>query len=170
MGIESGSGLSWKKFHKHYGKSNEQIAREIVRFIDERDNGILPVGGEYVNPPYKVCTTNVEFYGYYCDYDWVLFCSLFGKMIELPKGFPMYCRDLKQMFDEKANQFTSEQLSKFEYPTCTHNVLEFLDNMGELDKPKHLQSHPAYPKQSDEHNALEDAKWNKKLFDFIKNI
>jgi hypothetical protein len=42
-----------------------------------------------------------EFYGYYADYDWVLFCSLFGRMLDLPKGFPMYCRDLKQMMDEK---------------------------------------------------------------------
>lgn len=42
-----------------------------------------------------------EFYGYYCDYDWVLFCSLFGTMMNLPKGFPMYCIDLKQMMDEK---------------------------------------------------------------------
>jgi hypothetical protein len=42
----------------------------------------------------------IEMYGYYADYDWVLFCSLFGRMIDLPKGFPMYCRDLKQMMDE----------------------------------------------------------------------
>lgn len=37
-----------------------------------------------------------EFWGYYADYDWVVFCWIFGKMIDLPKGFPMYCRDLKQ--------------------------------------------------------------------------
>jgi hypothetical protein len=46
-------------------------------------------------------TCSIEFYGYYCDYDWVVFCSLFGRMIDLPKGFPMYCIDLKQMMDEK---------------------------------------------------------------------
>lgn len=41
-----------------------------------------------------------EFWGYYADYDWVAFCHLFGTMIELPKGFPMYCRDIKQWSDE----------------------------------------------------------------------
>lgn len=42
-----------------------------------------------------------KFYGYYSDYDWVLFCSLFGRMIDLPKGFPMYCMDIKQMMEER---------------------------------------------------------------------
>lgn len=35
-------------------------------------------------------------WGYFSDYDWVVFCQLFGRMIDLPKGFPMYCLDLKQ--------------------------------------------------------------------------
>lgn len=38
-----------------------------------------------------------QFWGYYADYDWVAFCQLFGPMIALPKGFPMYCMDLKQL-------------------------------------------------------------------------
>lgn len=41
-----------------------------------------------------------EFWGYFADYDWVAFCQLFGPMVALPKGFPMYCRDLKQWADE----------------------------------------------------------------------
>ena len=27
-----------------------------------------------------------EFWGYFADYDWVLFCWLFGRMVDLPKG------------------------------------------------------------------------------------
>jgi hypothetical protein len=38
-----------------------------------------------------------QIWGYYADYDWVAFCQLFGTMIKLPKGFPMYCLDLKQL-------------------------------------------------------------------------
>lgn len=38
-----------------------------------------------------------EFWGYYADYDWVAFCQLFGRMVDLPKGYPFYCRDLKQL-------------------------------------------------------------------------
>lgn len=38
-----------------------------------------------------------EFWAYYADYDWVVLCQLFGRMIDLPEGWPMYCRDLKQL-------------------------------------------------------------------------
>jgi hypothetical protein len=38
-----------------------------------------------------------EFWGYYCDYDWVVFCQTFGTMMDLPKGWPMYCNDIKQL-------------------------------------------------------------------------
>ena len=44
-----------------------------------------------------------EFWGYYADYDWVVFCWLFGAMIDLPKGWPMYCRDIKQWCDALGN-------------------------------------------------------------------
>lgn len=37
-----------------------------------------------------------RFWAYFADYDWVVFCQLFGSMIQLPKGFPMFCRDMKQ--------------------------------------------------------------------------
>lgn len=40
-----------------------------------------------------------EFWAYYSDYDWVVFCWLFGRMIDLPKHFPKYCRDFKQTMD-----------------------------------------------------------------------
>lgn len=43
---------------------------------------------------------NPEFWGYYADYDWVVFCWLFGTMMDLPDGYPMYCRDLKQWADQ----------------------------------------------------------------------
>jgi len=40
-----------------------------------------------------------EFWAYYADYDWVALCWLMGTMMELPDGWPMYCRDLKQWAD-----------------------------------------------------------------------
>lgn len=57
--------------------SNIQIARAIARFIDPETNG------------------KPEFWGYYAAYDWVLLCQLFGAMIDLPKGWPMYINDIK---------------------------------------------------------------------------
>jgi hypothetical protein len=53
-----------------------------------------------------------EFWGYYADYDWVVFCWLFGTMIELPEGWPMYCRDIKQWCDELGNPILPKQNNK----------------------------------------------------------
>lgn len=50
-----------------------------------------------------------EFWGYYADYDWVVFCGLFGTMMNLPKGFPMYCKDIKQLCDSLGNPRLPEQ-------------------------------------------------------------
>ena len=57
-------------------ESHDTIAQLILSFI-----------GDDANP---------EFWAYYADYDWVVFCWLFGTMLDLPKHFPMYCNDLKQ--------------------------------------------------------------------------
>lgn len=51
-----------------------------------------------------------EFWGYYSDYDWVLFCQLFGRMADLPKHFPMYCRDLKQLIDDRGHVELPKQM------------------------------------------------------------
>lgn len=62
------------------GKSIQQIRNELLDFCEEDD---------------------CKFYGYYSDYDWVVFCWIFGKMVDLPGNFPKYCIDLKQMMDER---------------------------------------------------------------------
>ena len=50
-----------------------------------------------------------EFWAYYADYDWVALCQLFGTMMDLPKGWPMYCRDVKQLCDDRGNPKLPEQ-------------------------------------------------------------
>lgn len=74
-----------------------------------------------------------EFWAYYADYDWVVFCQLFGTMMDLPKGFPKYCRDIKQECDRLVN--------------------------------------PKLPEQGKgEHNALDDARWNKRAYEFLTEL
>lgn len=38
-----------------------------------------------------------EFWGYFADYDWVALCQVFGTMMDLPKGWPMFALDLQQI-------------------------------------------------------------------------
>jgi hypothetical protein len=51
----------------------------------------------------KANQSKPEIWAYYADYDWVAFCQIFGTMMDLPKGFPMYCRDIKQECDRLGN-------------------------------------------------------------------
>ena len=44
----------------------------------------------------KFCGEKPEIWAYYAAYDWVALCQLYGTMMDLPKGWPMYCRDVKQ--------------------------------------------------------------------------
>jgi hypothetical protein len=58
-----------------------------------------------------------EFWGYYADYDWVVTAQMFGTMMDLPKGWPMYCHDLKQWCDQLGNPELPKQTS------TEHNAL-----------------------------------------------
>lgn len=131
-------------FHKYYGKSNESIKLEILEFF-----------GCWRDQHFWRAPEGIEVYGYFSDYDWVLFCSLFGRMIDLPKGFPMYCIDLKQTLDEKAASLVTEA------PSSTDNL------EGALAAIKRKST---YPKNDQEHNAVADAKWNYDLYKFLEKL
>jgi hypothetical protein len=74
-----------------------------------------------------------EWWGYYSAYDHVALCQLFGTMMDLPKGWPFYTRDLKQLCDSLGN--------------------------------------PRLPEQGKgEHNALADARWNKRAWEFLQSV
>lgn len=93
-------------------KSREQIKNDIIAFVGE---------------------DKPEFWAYYADYDHVVLCQLFGRMIDLPKNFPFYTRDIKQLCVSLGN--------------------------------------PELPKQGKgEHNALDDAMWNKNAYEFLKQF
>lgn len=64
-----------------YHKERLHIANEVIMFVGKEP----------------------EFWAYYAAYDWVALCQLYGRMVDLPKGWPMYCRDLKQLADELGN-------------------------------------------------------------------
>lgn len=92
-----------------HGVAREEIGPKVLAFAGEKP----------------------EFWAYYADYDWVVLCQLFGTMMDLPKGWPMCCRDVKQLCDSVGN-------------------------------PKLVQQD-----EGSEHNALADAIWTKKAWEFL---
>lgn len=59
-----------------------------------------------------------DFWAWYADYDHVALCQLFGKMIDLPRNFPMFTRDIRQLWETKGCPAMPEQ------PEGEHNALE----------------------------------------------
>lgn len=163
-GIKRGV-YSIEDFHVFYGKPNAQIAEEIVRFVNPVEGPCFdpyPVSEQYkrkhntktfghiLTDPGLYEMAQPEFWGYFSDYDWVLFCSLFGTMMQLPEGFPMYCNDLVQSLTEKARRM-------------------YLNGIGGNPEVtlETLQKSAGYPAQENEHSAIADARWNRKLYDFL---
>jgi hypothetical protein len=107
-------------------KRRDEVRTEVVAFCDPEQHG------------------KPEVWAYYADYDWVALCQLFGRMLDLPQGWPMYCRDIKQEADRLQAWI------------------------------RWFNSAPDYklllPKQeSGEHNALADARWNRQAWEFLES-
>lgn len=83
-------------------KSRKTIRDEIIAFV-------------------KAGELAPEFWAYYADYDWVVFCWLFGRMVDLPADFPMHCCDLKQLMDSYDNLRKSDLPEQD--PDAEHNAL-----------------------------------------------
>jgi len=152
----------FKKLLSKHGKNNKQIAEEIKDFVSHKDTNLLINHLNFLSKTEWTYNNRMniiqkrypqvlpKFYGYFCDYDWVVFCWLFGQMIDLPNDFPMYCKDLKQQLDEKVVSIA------YGYDL-------------ELGL-KSIKMSNNYPKQVNEHNALEDAKWIKQLHEFLNTL
>lgn len=61
---------------------------------------------------------NIEWWNWYGAYDHVALCQLFGRMIDLPKGWPMYSNDIKQLHKQAGWCPMPQQ------PKGKHNALE----------------------------------------------
>jgi|ERR1700741_348232 len=68
---------------------SEQIMEDVKRFVLD--------------------TPNPELWAYYSAYDHVALCQLFGRMIDLPTGFPMFTHDLKSRMVQMGSPRVPEQ-------------------------------------------------------------
>lgn len=102
---------------KLYGKTKEEIKNGIISFVGDN---------------------KAQFVGYYADYDWVCFCKIFGKMIDLPKNFSMYAIDLKQTLDEKLRIENGEIIKVEEVKD--HKLVSVVGNK--------IENYPNFPTKS----------------------
>jgi hypothetical protein len=118
---------------------------DLTRANDWVKQNVIPhlVGGEARKPRHIIrkeiiqfAVNDPEFCAYYCSYDWVSLCQLFGMMIDLPSGWPMFCRDIKQLACDKGNprlplQSTTEHHALND-ALWTKSAYEFLTAQGLL--------------------------------------
>jgi hypothetical protein len=106
----------WDELHKDYDKrtvtDRKTIADNIKRFVLD--------------------TPNPELWAYYSAYDHVALCQLYGRMIDLPTGFPMYTNDLKSEIVRLGNPRVPEQAEG------AHNA--FMDAWWNKETYEYLQS------------------------------
>jgi hypothetical protein len=97
-----------------YAESSEADLSKASDWV--RDNVLPHLDGpaaqmtraEIATSVIELAGTNPEFWAYYADYDWVALCQLYGRMIDLPPGWPMYCHDLRQWLDDTGRYDVSQ--------------------------------------------------------------
>ncbi len=93
-------------------RSTQWLASNVAPYLTGRlDNRHTYERWQIANALVDFMGDAPEIWAYYADYDWVALCQLHGTMINLPKGWPMYCRDLKQWCDELGNPDLPKQKS-----------------------------------------------------------
>jgi hypothetical protein len=118
-------------------KANDWVKENVLSKLPPRTDPVWMPRSEikealldFINPTKQY---PVDLWAYYADYDHVVLCWLFGTMMDLPEGMPMYTRDIKQLCDSMGN--------------------------------------PKLPEQGEgEHNALDDAMWNWKAYDYLRTM
>lgn len=131
IGIVSETGKRYYAVNSDFNwKALEKAAPKHWLFDNVRPHLILDDMDAHTveKPLYKIRTDllkffendpSPEFWAYFADYDWVVFCQIFGTMMDLPKNFPMLCLDIEQK--RKALGFTRDVYpAKF---TPEHNAL-----------------------------------------------
>ena len=105
--------------------------------VDRRDSRVKPewvIANEvrdFLLQDLVLASDEVELWADYSDYDHVVLCQLWGRMIALPKGLPMYTNDLQQRLRDLGGPRVPEQ-------------------------------------ESGHHNALDDARHVKAVFEYLK--
>lgn len=98
---EDGAELYLENLSADVNMASDWVKENVICYLDYVKHG---VAREEIGPKVTAFAgEKPEFWAYYADYDWVVLCQLFGTMMQLPEGWPMYCRDVKQLCDSVGN-------------------------------------------------------------------
>jgi hypothetical protein len=115
-------GLVTEDLRTYYAENADFDPTQANAWVKEH---VLPHLSEGYRMPYREIGPNIkswieewlgvekpEFWGWYSAYDHVALCQLFGRMVDLPEGWPYFTRDLRQLADLVGNPKMPEQSQK----------------------------------------------------------
>lgn len=130
--VRTGHAYPWDREHPDFRhvKPRHVIAREVQRFI--------------------TAVTDPQLWAWYGAYDHVALCQLWGCMIALPDGVPMWTNDLRQECERLGNPQMPEQAAGEHnaLADARHNLTmaRFLDGLAGTDSPAAPVPPPALTK------------------------
>jgi hypothetical protein len=124
---EDGKGYYAEVAETDHSRADEWVKTNVIAHLTGKTTPRAEIAKQIV----EFAGEAPEFWAYYADYDWVALCQLYGRMIDLPKGWPMFCRDIKQKAMDLGNPRLPEQcaLEHHAYADAEWNKLawEFLE-------------------------------------------
>lgn len=101
LGVEPGPGNgAMRPTDPNLWVNKRQIANRVLEFVDSAP----------------------EFWGLYSAHDWVVFTQLWGPLVDKPKHFPWYCKDVVQYWCNELGLFTEDLPVSLESPG-NHNAI-----------------------------------------------
>jgi len=102
--------LEFNDFDIDAAEKHPFLLREVLPKLGPPEKRVSRAEGAKLLTDFVGTDNHPEFWAYYADYDWVVFCCLFGGMTTLQRGWPMLCMDLKQELLRRS--YTSEEIPK----------------------------------------------------------
>ena len=107
IAAEDGRELYLENSEADLSKAGPWVVENVIPHLQREEGANFLTRPQMAEAVIRFCNPSrfgkPQFWGYYADYDWVVLCQLFGTMMDLPEGWPMYCRDIKQFADSIGN-------------------------------------------------------------------
>ena len=124
-----------REFDRNRAEANPWLAKNVLPYLPPRNDYWklrIQIAAELV----KFVGESPEFWGDYASYDWVALCQLYGRMIDLPKGWPMFIKDVQQLkVDAGIKEFKysnpQEHNAIFDAIECQERYLECVGKLNE---------------------------------------
>lgn len=107
-------GAPWPQIHASTGENERWLVENVLPHFTGPSKPRQQIADEIV----AFCGQSPEFWAYVAAYDWVTLNQLYGPLVDRPKGWPTFCRDVKQLLLDAGGPWVPKQVG------TEHNALD----------------------------------------------